>query len=71
MNFTRKGEYTVLTHETLLSVASHFDLGGIPVRVKELTAGNINVTYRLDIAEDKTAPRYVLQISNEDVSITK
>ena len=64
MNSTRKGEYTVLTHETILSVASHFELGGTPAYVKELTAGNINVTYRLDMAEDKTAPRFVLQRIN-------
>ena len=54
----------MIDHETILSVASHFDLGGTPVAVKELTAGNINVTYRLDMAEDKTAPRYVLQRIN-------
>lgn len=54
----------MLTHETVLSVASHFDLGGTPVRVKELTAGNINVTYRVDLGEDKTAPRFVLQRIN-------
>ena len=53
-----------MNHEFILAVASHFALGSTPVRVKELTAGNINVTYRLDMAEDKTAPRYVLQRIN-------
>ncbi len=54
----------MLNTETILSVASHFDLGGTPVAVKELTAGNINVTYRLDLGEGKTAPRFVLQRIN-------
>ena len=50
--------------QAVLSVASHFDLGGTPVNLKELTAGNINVTYRLDMSADKSAPRYVLQRIN-------
>ena len=54
----------MLSHETVLAVASHFDLGGTPVSLKELTAGNINVTYRLDMGEDAPIPRYVLQRIN-------
>ncbi len=54
----------MIDHDSILAVASHFDLGGTPVSVKELTAGNINVTYRLDMGEDKSAPRYVLQRIN-------
>ncbi len=54
----------MLNTEFILSVTAHFDLGGTPVRVKELTAGNINVTYRVDMGEDKDAPRFVLQRIN-------
>ena len=54
----------MIHHDSILAVASHFALGGAPARIKELTAGNINVTYRLDMGEDKTAPRYVLQRVN-------
>ncbi len=48
----------------ILAVAAHFALGGVPARVKELTAGNINVTYRVDMGEGPEAPRYVLQRIN-------
>ncbi len=54
----------MLNNETILSVASHFDLGGTPAAVKELTAGNINATYRLDMGEEKGSPRFVLQRIN-------
>lgn len=54
----------MISTETILSVASHFQLGGLPVRIKELTAGNINVTYRLDMGDAATAPRFVLQRIN-------
>ncbi len=50
----------------ILAVAAHFALGGVPVRVKELTAGNINVTYRLDMGEAADAPRYALQRINTE-----
>ncbi len=50
----------------IISVAAHFALGGVPTRVKELTAGNINVTYRLDMGEASDAPRYVLQRINTE-----
>ena len=53
-----------MTTETILSVASHFALGGVPAAVKELTAGNINVTYRLDMGETAATPRYILQRIN-------
>lgn len=53
-----------MTHNTVAEIASHFALGGTPVRIKELTAGNINVTYRLDMGDAKDAPRYVLQRIN-------
>lgn len=55
-----------MNHTDILSIAAHFDLGGTPVRIKELTAGNINMTYRLDMGEDKSAPRYVLQRINTE-----
>ncbi len=55
-----------MNHTDILAVAAHFDLGGTPARVKELTAGNINVTYRLDMAADQSAPRYVLQRINTE-----
>ncbi len=55
-----------MDYANILEIASHFDLGGVPVRVKELTAGNINMTYRLDMGEDKSAPRYVLQRINTE-----
>ncbi len=55
-----------MDHNAVLAIAAHFDLGGTPVRVKELTAGNINMTYRLDMGEDKSAPRYVLQRINTE-----
>ena len=54
----------MIDHASILAVASHFALGGAPARIKELTAGNINVTYRLDMGEDKASPRYVLQRIN-------
>ena len=54
----------MISKETILSVASHFDLGSAPVAVKELTAGNINVTYRLDIEGKGGLSRYVLQRIN-------
>ncbi len=54
----------MISNDTILSVAAHFDLGGAPVAVKELTAGNINVTYRLDMGTEKGAPRFVLQRIN-------
>ena len=53
-----------MTHDTILEIATHFDLGGTPVAVKELTAGNINITYRLDMGTEPDAPRYVLQRIN-------
>ncbi len=55
-----------MNYTEILSVAAHFDLGGTPVRIKELTAGNINITYRLDMGEDETAPRYILQRINTE-----
>ncbi len=55
-----------MNNTDILSIAAHFDLGGTPVRIKELTAGNINMTYRLDMGEDSTAPRYVLQRINTE-----
>ncbi len=55
-----------MNHQSILEVASHFAFGGTPARIKELTAGNINMTYRLDMAEDKSAPRYVLQRINTE-----
>ncbi len=55
-----------MDHTSILAIAAHFDLGSIPARVKELTAGNINTTYRLDMGEDKSAPRYVLQRINTE-----
>ena len=54
----------MLTTETILAAASHFDLGGIPVSIKEITTGNINTTYRLDMGADHTPPRFVLQHIN-------
>jgi len=54
----------MLHHDTILEIASHFDLSGTPVAVKELTAGNINITYRLDMGAEPDAPRYVLQRIN-------
>ena len=50
--------------DQILAVASHFDLGGVPARIKELTAGNINATYRLDMGDTPDAPRFVLQRIN-------
>ncbi len=55
-----------MDHQSILAIAAHFDLGGTPARIKELTAGNINTTYRLDMGEDKSAPRYVLQRINTE-----
>ncbi len=55
-----------MDHTAILAIAAHFALGGTPVRIKELTAGNINMTYRLDMGEDKSAPRYVLQRINTE-----
>ncbi len=55
-----------MEHSAILAIAAHFAIGGTPVRVKELTAGNINMTYRLDMGEDRTAPRYVLQRINTE-----
>ncbi len=55
-----------MNHQNILDVASHFSLGGTPAHIKELTAGNINMTYRLDMGEDKSAPRYVLQRINTE-----
>ncbi len=55
-----------MNHTDILSIAAHLALGGTPVRIKELTAGNINMTYRLDMGEDKSAPRYVLQRINTE-----
>ena len=54
----------MLHHDTILEIASHFKLDGTPVAVKELTAGNINITYRLDMGTELDAPRYVLQRIN-------
>ena len=54
----------MIYNETILASASQFDLGGTPVKIKELTAGNINQTYRLDMGEDAYAPHYVLQRIN-------
>ena len=50
--------------DTVLAIAANFDLGGAPVAVKELTAGNINQTYRLDMGEGAYAPHFVLQRIN-------
>ncbi len=55
-----------MDHASILAIAAHFDLGGTPVRIKELTAGNINTTYRLDMGEDPSSPRYVLQRINTE-----
>ncbi len=53
-----------MNHDFIIEIASHFALDTAPVRVKELTAGNINVTYRLDMGEAPDALRYVLQRIN-------
>ncbi len=55
-----------MSHIAPLEIAAHFSLDGTPVRIRELTSGNINVTYRLDMAEAPTAPRYVLQRINTE-----
>ncbi len=55
-----------MNHTDLLSVAAHFAIGGTPVTVKELTAGNINTTFRLDMGADASSPRYVLQRMNTE-----
>ena len=54
----------MLHQDTILEIASHFCLNGTPVSVKELTAGNINTTYRLDMGTEPDAPSYVLQRIN-------
>ena len=54
----------MLNHDTVLEIASHFRLGGTPVGVKELTSGNINTTYRVDMGADPDAAHYVLQRIN-------
>ncbi len=74
--FPKKGSFAALStckamvinmnHADILAIAAHFDFGASPVRIKELTAGNINVTYRLDMGEAQSAPRYVLQRINTE-----
>ena len=51
-------------NKRILSVASHFDLGGEPVGVRELTEGNINMTYRVEVDGAPDASHYVLQRLN-------
>ncbi len=53
-------------NQSIIEIAAHFALGGTPVRVKELTAGNINATYRLDMGDMPDAPRYILQRINTE-----
>ena len=54
----------MIHNDTVLAIAANFDLGGTPVAIKELTAGNINQSYRLDMGEGAHAPHYVLQRIN-------
>ena len=57
-----------MNHNDLaLSIAAQFELGATPVAVKELTAGNINRTYRLKMGEGAIAPYFVLQRINTAV----
>ena len=54
----------MIQYDTVFSIAAQFELGGAPVAVKELTAGNINQTLRLEMGEGATAPCFVLQRIN-------
>ena len=54
----------MIHNDAVLAIASQFDLGGTPVAIKELTAGNINQTYRLEMEKDAPVPYYVLQRIN-------
>ena len=51
-------------NDDVLSIAACFELGAAPVAFKELTAGNINRTYRLEMGEGALAPYFVLQRIN-------
>ena len=46
------------------SVAAHFAFGGTLANIKELTAGNINVTYRLTYTEKGVPYQYIIQRIN-------
>ncbi len=46
------------------SVAAHFDFEGVFSDVKELTAGNINVTYLVTYADGERSHAYILQRIN-------
>ena len=54
----------MIHNDAVLAIAANFDLCGTPVAIKELVAGNINQTYRLDMGEDAPVPHYVLQRIN-------
>ncbi|MBE6558667.1 MAG: aminoglycoside phosphotransferase family protein [Ruminococcaceae bacterium] len=53
-----------MNQNTIKSVAAHFSFGGTLANIKELTAGNINVTYRLTYTEDGLPHQYIIQRIN-------
>ena len=54
----------MIHNDPVWTIAAQFDLGGDPVDFQELTAGNINRTYRLTMGEGALAPSFVLQRIN-------
>ena len=53
-----------MDQNTIKSVAAHFAFSGTLANVKELTAGNINVTYRLTYVREGLPHQYIIQRIN-------
>ena len=53
-----------MNQKTIKSVAAHFSFSGALANIKELTAGNINVTYRLTYTKDGLPHQYIIQRIN-------
>jgi len=53
-----------MDQNTIKAVASHFAFCGTLANIKELTAGNINVTYRLTYTKDGLPHQYIIQRIN-------
>ncbi len=53
-----------MNQNTIKSVAAHFSFSGTLANTKELTAGNINVTYRLTYTKDGLPHQYIIQRIN-------
>ncbi len=58
---------TKITHDSITEIASHFDLCGEVMAIKECRSGHINSTYFITCHDGKNSKRYTMQLINTDI----